>query len=135
MIHQFDIVVSDLQATDLSACFSHDVGNLVSRNVLLVPAGQVESSNGDFILDRRGADQAIAAFKSSGVCIHLDFHHQSNGGRFCRTRRPRAGGRVGRLYVLQPQPRSARQDRMDGPSDSPRRQGQEVPLVESYGSS
>ena len=45
--------------------------------ILLIPDGEVDSENGNFILDKDGAEQAIEIFESRGVDIVVDYGHGS----------------------------------------------------------
>ena len=48
--------------------------------ILLIPDGEVDSENGNFILDQAGAEQAIEIFESRGVDIVVDYGHGSVDG-------------------------------------------------------
>lgn len=52
----------------------------VPGEVLLIPWGYVESISGDFLVDGAGADSILAAFRSHGIKLVVDWEHQSLGG-------------------------------------------------------
>lgn len=57
-------------------------GSPVPSEVLLVPWGQVESSNGSFVVDDESARLAIEAFEEHGTDLPIDYEHQTLGGPF-----------------------------------------------------
>jgi hypothetical protein len=66
----------DLVPCDLTAIAT------LPRRVLLVPWGEVHSTNGDFICDTESAAKAIQAFEGQGVDLPIDYEHQSMGGAY-----------------------------------------------------
>ncbi len=50
--------------------------------VLLTPWGQVESTNGSFIVDEESAGLAVAAFTEHGTDLPIDYEHQTLGGSY-----------------------------------------------------
>ena len=63
---QFEITPSDVDA----------------ERLLLVPAGQVKSTSGDFVMDAAGAGLVIKAFRDHGVDLVIDYDHQTLGGSY-----------------------------------------------------
>ncbi len=57
-------------------------GSTIPDRVLVAPWGQVESSNGSFVVDEEAASLAVAAFDEQGTDLPLDYEHQTLGGRF-----------------------------------------------------
>ncbi len=49
---------------------------------MLVPWGQVRSTNGDFVVDAESAAAVIEAFRQHGTDLVIDYEHQSLGGRY-----------------------------------------------------
>ncbi len=56
-------------------------GGLPTR-VLLTPWGEVESSNGSFIVDEESARLALQAFAQHGTDLPIDYEHQTLGGEY-----------------------------------------------------
>ena len=52
----------------------------IPTRILLAPWGQVESTNGSFIVDDEAAQMAIEAFEEHGTDLPIDFEHQTLGG-------------------------------------------------------
>lgn len=57
-------------------------GTPVPTEVLIVPWGQVESSNGSFVVDDESARLALEAFDAHGTDLPVDYEHQTLGGAF-----------------------------------------------------
>lgn len=54
----------------------------VPTRVLLAPWGQVESANGEFIVDEESGRLVAEAFASQGTDLPIDYEHQTLGGEF-----------------------------------------------------
>ena len=52
----------------------------IPSRILLAPWGQVESTNGSFVVDDDAAQMAVAAFEEHGTDLPIDFEHQTLGG-------------------------------------------------------
>jgi phage I-like protein len=52
----------------------------VPISVLIAPWGEVESSNGKFVVDSESADLVLASFEEHGTDLPIDYEHQSLGG-------------------------------------------------------
>jgi phage I-like protein len=67
-------------------------GEIASR-VLAAPWGEVESSNGDFLVDEIAGALVVEAFKKHGTDIPIDYEHQTLGGTYASPsgRAPAAG--------------------------------------------
>ena len=65
----------------------------VPERILVVPWGDVTSSNGTFTVDGESGREVIAAFESNGNDIPVDYEHQTLGGEFASPdgRAPAAG--------------------------------------------
>lgn len=50
--------------------------------VLIAPWGEVESTNGRFVVDEESVSEVIAAFRAQGTDIPIDYEHQSLGGSY-----------------------------------------------------
>lgn len=57
-------------------------GDGVPARVLLSPWGEVESTNGDFIVDEEAARLVIEAFAAHGTDLPIDYEHQTLGGEY-----------------------------------------------------
>lgn len=64
-----------VQSADLS-------GQTVPRRVLIAPWGQVESTNGSFVVDEEAARLAVAAFEAHATDLPIDYEHQTLGGTY-----------------------------------------------------
>lgn len=73
-------LAADHQLTALAA--SPVGGAPVPTEVLIVPWGQVDSTNGSFIVDDESARLAIEAFEAHGTDLPVDYEHQTLGGPF-----------------------------------------------------
>lgn len=51
-------------------------------DVVVAPAGQVQSSKGNFLIDREAFAAVLAAFDKQQVAIPFDYEHQTLGGDF-----------------------------------------------------
>lgn len=60
------------------AKISEEDGGLV--DILLIPAGEVESRNGAFLCDADCAEEIIGDMRWHGSMIPIDYEHQSHGG-------------------------------------------------------
>ena len=63
----FELVCA-VRETDLSAD---------TREVTIVPAGNIQSKAGAFVMDRLAADETIAEFRRHGVNLPIDRDHQT----------------------------------------------------------
>lgn len=57
-------------------------GESVPRRVLLTPWGQVESTNGRFIVDEESGRLASEALREHGTDLPIDYEHQTLGGSY-----------------------------------------------------
>lgn len=48
--------------------------------LLLTPWGEVESTNGSFLVDEQAVEQTLAAFRGHGTDLPIDYEHQTLGG-------------------------------------------------------
>ncbi len=55
-------------------------GETVPHRILLAPWGNVESSNGSFVVDEESARLALQAFEEHGTDLPIDYEHQTLGG-------------------------------------------------------
>lgn len=55
-------------------------GETVPQRILLAPWGNVESSNGSFVVDEESARLAVQAFEEHGTDLPIDYEHQTLGG-------------------------------------------------------
>lgn len=56
--------------------------NDVPTRILVAPWGQVESTNGSFVVDDESAALVVAAFREHGTDIPIDYEHQTLGGSY-----------------------------------------------------
>ncbi len=71
--------------------------------VLIAPWGQVESANGDFVLDAESARLVLEAFDAQGTDVPIDYEHQSLGGVYASpTGQAPAAGWIRALKVVDP---------------------------------
>jgi phage I-like protein len=71
----------------------------VPSQVLLAPWGQVESTNGSFIVDEESARLAQQAFEGHGTDLPIDYEHQTLGGSYSSpSGQAPAAGWIKRLY-------------------------------------
>lgn len=54
----------------------------VPKEVLIVPWGEVESTNGSFTVDEESARLAVEAFEAHGCDLPIDYEHQTLGGPY-----------------------------------------------------
>lgn len=57
-------------------------GETVPLRILLAPWGNVESSNGSFVVDEESARLAVQAFEEHGTDLPIDYEHQTLGGAY-----------------------------------------------------
>jgi len=57
-------------------------GSDVPRRVLLAPWGQIESTNGSFVVDDESARLVVEAFEQHGTDLPIDYEHQTLGGTY-----------------------------------------------------
>jgi len=57
-------------------------GESVPLRILLAPWGNVESSNGSFVVDEESARLAVRAFEEHGTDLPIDYEHQTLGGAY-----------------------------------------------------
>ncbi len=57
-------------------------GEAVPQRVLLAPWGQVESTNGSFVVDEESANMTLRAFDEHGTDLPIDYEHQTLGGTY-----------------------------------------------------
>src|SRR3989304_6178232 len=55
-------------------------GETVPQRILLAPWGNVESSNGSFVVDEESTRLAVQAFEEHGTDLPIDYEHQTLGG-------------------------------------------------------
>jgi len=68
---------------ELSAMQSTQLGGAaVPDRVLLAPWGDVESTNGSFVVDEESAELASAAFADHATDTPIDYEHQTLGGSY-----------------------------------------------------
>ena len=71
----------------------------VPRRILLAPWGDVESTNGSFVVDDESARLAVAAFEEHGTDLPIDFEHQTLGGTYASpTGQAPAAGWIKRVF-------------------------------------
>jgi len=68
-------------------------GREVPTRVRLTPWGEIESTNGRFVVDDESARQVVEAFEAHRTDLPIDYEHQTLGGRFASPngRAPAAG--------------------------------------------
>lgn len=72
----------------------------VPERVLLAPWGEVESTNGSFVVDEESAELALAAFAGHGTDLPIDYEHQTLGGEYASpTGQAPAAGWIKRMHV------------------------------------
>ncbi len=84
----------ELDRGELAAMQSAALGGTrVPDRVLLAPWGQVESTNGSFVVDEESAALAIAAMTAHATDTPIDYEHQTLGGSYASPdgRAPAAG--------------------------------------------
>lgn len=75
-------------------------GDQVPSRVLIAPWGQVESTNGSFVLDEESVSRAVDAFTEHGTDLPIDYEHQTLGGRYASpTGKAPAAGWIKRLIA------------------------------------
>lgn len=81
-----DEAVAALRSTTLA-------GREVPTRVRLTPWGEIESTNGRFVVDDESAQQVVEAFDAHRTDLPIDYEHQTLGGRFASPngRAPAAG--------------------------------------------
>lgn len=57
-------------------------GSAVPTRVLLAPWGQIESTNGSFVVDDESARLVVEAFEQHGTDLPIDYEHQTLGGAY-----------------------------------------------------
>src|SRR5215475_3126974 len=57
-------------------------GDELSREILVVLFGDVQSTNGAFVVDEESMRATIEAFTTHGTDLPIDFEHQTLGGSF-----------------------------------------------------
>ena len=57
-------------------------GDEIPTRVLLAPWGNVESTNGSFVVDAESAELAAQAFSEHGTDLPIDYEHQTLGGTY-----------------------------------------------------
>jgi len=72
--------ISDDQLAALSSA-ALDANDVPGR-VLVAPWGQVESTNGSFVVDDESTALVVAAFDEHGTDIPIDYEHQTLGGTY-----------------------------------------------------
>lgn len=70
-----DTRVTAMTSTDLHA-------DTLPKRVLIAPWGQVESTNGSFVVDDEAVRSAVDAFTRHGTDLPIDYEHQTLGGTF-----------------------------------------------------
>ncbi len=75
-------------------------GDAAPQRVLLAPWGQVESTNGSFVVDEESARLAVAAFEEHGTDLPIDYEHQTLGGAYASpTGQAPAAGWIKRVFA------------------------------------
>ncbi len=88
-----DREVSAFRSTDLT-------GEGVPARVLLAPWGDVESSNGSFVVDDESARLALDAFDDHATDLPIDYEHQTLGGTYAApSGKAPAAGWVKRMFA------------------------------------
>lgn len=71
------------QASEVQALHSASLsGDTVPQRVLLAPWGQVESTNGSFVVDEESARLTVEAFEEHKTDLPIDYEHQTLGGTY-----------------------------------------------------
>jgi len=75
-------------------------GDTVPSRILLAPWGQVESTNGSFVVDDESVRLAIEAFTEHATDLPIDYEHQTLGGSYASpTGQAPAAGWIKRLVA------------------------------------
>lgn len=85
---------TERRSTELLAVGSTELDTAdVPERILVVPWGDVTSSNGTFTVDGESGREVVAAFEKNGNDIPVDYEHQTLGGEFASPdgRAPAAG--------------------------------------------
>ena len=82
-----------LDVVCVNAALNAGVDLTKRRWITLVPDGEVECKQGDFVVDAQGAELAMKAFEAHGVELPIDYEHQTLGGPYSSPdgRAPAAG--------------------------------------------
>lgn len=67
---------------DMQPLRSAELAGTVPVRVLLAPWGNVESTNGQFLVDAESAELAVRAFDAHGTDLPIDYEHQTLGGSY-----------------------------------------------------
>jgi phage I-like protein len=79
------------------------VGSAMGR-VLIAPWGQVQSANGDFVLDAEAGRMVVEAFAGHGTDVPVDYEHQSLGGTYASpSGQAPAAGWIKGLHLVGPE--------------------------------
>jgi phage I-like protein len=72
--------------------------------VLIAPWGQVQSANGDFVLDAEAGRMVVEVFAGHRTDVPVDYEHQSLGGTFASpSGQAPAAGWIKRLHLVEPE--------------------------------
>ncbi|MBN1344510.1 MAG: hypothetical protein JXQ73_17605 [Phycisphaerae bacterium] len=94
--------VGDAEATSLLSLRPSEVPAGDLTRVLVVPWGDVASTNGRFIVDAESARRAVEAFEAQGNDLPIDYEHQTLGGRYSSpTGQAPAAGWIKRLEAVE----------------------------------
>src|SRR3990170_675212 len=75
-------------------------GETIPQRILLAPWGNVESSNGSFVVDEESARLAVQAFDEHGTDLPIDYEHQTLGGAYASpTGQAPAAGWIKRIFA------------------------------------
>ena len=77
-------------------------GTELPTRVLLTPWGEVESSNGSFVVDEESAKLALAAFSQQGTDLPIDYEHQTLGGEYSSPNGQAPAAGWGKQLVAEP---------------------------------
>lgn len=72
--------------------------------VLIAPWGEVQSTNGRFVLDEAAGEAVLAAFSEHGTLVPIDYEHQSLGGAYASpSGQAPAAGWIRSLNLVRPE--------------------------------
>ena len=77
-------------------------GRELPTRVLLTPWGEVESSNGSFVVDEESARLALEAFSQHGTDLPIDYEHQTLGGEYASPNGQAPAAGWGKQLVAEP---------------------------------
>lgn len=74
--------IVEVDGTSVEGIGSSELPADVADRVVVVPWGEVGSTNGRFLVDAESARRAIEAFESQGNDLPIDYEHQTLGGEY-----------------------------------------------------